>query len=123
MWRGYGVTRMVYGARWKFVEVFMVVVLCRGYLRDKERGVASFWHGKMIQGCFKVPMGIKEVSHESEMKNVGSKSRAAKPPAGRHTFCQAADSPAGRLDGRWSWKLVWFTLLSLNCFPELVLYE
>ncbi|GKA39285.1 hypothetical protein Tco_0731836 [Tanacetum coccineum] len=34
------------------------------------------------------------------MKNVGSKSRAARPPARRHTFYRAADSLAGRLGGR-----------------------
>nr|GEW36933.1 hypothetical protein [Tanacetum cinerariifolium] len=37
---------------------------------------------------------------ESEMKNVGSKSRAAKPPAGRHTLCLLAESPAGLLFAR-----------------------
>ncbi|GJR98798.1 hypothetical protein Tco_0270972 [Tanacetum coccineum] len=42
---------------------------------------------------------------KSEMKNMGSKSRAALPLAGRHAFCREADSPAGRLRGRWSWKL------------------
>ncbi|GJT24299.1 putative reverse transcriptase domain-containing protein [Tanacetum coccineum] len=31
------------------------------------------------------------------MKNIGSKSRAAQTPVGRHAFCLAVDSPAGRL--------------------------
>ncbi|GJU69889.1 putative reverse transcriptase domain-containing protein [Tanacetum coccineum] len=31
------------------------------------------------------------------MKNIGSKSRAAQPPAGRHAFCRVVDSPARRL--------------------------
>ncbi|GKB08436.1 hypothetical protein Tco_0836720 [Tanacetum coccineum] len=34
------------------------------------------------------------------MKNVGSKSRAARPPAGQHTFCRVVESPVGRLGGR-----------------------
>nr|GEW13881.1 hypothetical protein [Tanacetum cinerariifolium] len=37
------------------------------------------------------------------MKNVGSKSQAARPPTGRNTLCQAADSPAERLKGTF-WK-------------------
>ncbi|GJX43718.1 hypothetical protein Tco_0260394 [Tanacetum coccineum] len=38
---------------------------------------------------------------ESEMKNVSSKSLVLKPPAGRQTLCQAADTPVGRLGPRW----------------------
>nr|GEY97902.1 hypothetical protein [Tanacetum cinerariifolium] len=37
----------------------------------------------------------------SEMKNVGTKSRAARPLIGRHTFCRVTDSPAGRLRGHY----------------------
>ncbi|GJT18162.1 hypothetical protein Tco_0876868, partial [Tanacetum coccineum] len=36
---------------------------------------------------------------KSEIENVGTKSQAARPFAGRHTVCRVAGSPARRLGG------------------------
>nr|GEY13020.1 hypothetical protein [Tanacetum cinerariifolium]GEY91295.1 hypothetical protein [Tanacetum cinerariifolium] len=71
---------------------------CNGMIVSPHGLVVGHWKGWLWKRV--VTMRIRFLgleNSESEMKNMCSKSQAAKPPAERHTLYRATESPAGRL--------------------------
>ncbi|GKC78931.1 putative ribonuclease H-like domain-containing protein, partial [Tanacetum coccineum] len=75
-----------------YIDAFFSSVEPKSY---KEALTESCWIKAMQE-----ELNEFECFFKSEIENVGTKSRAARPSARRHTVCRAAGSPAGRLGGR-----------------------